>query len=288
MSPNLIGAMLMMASMACFTFNDVATKSVGVHMPLFQMLFLRGLISTVLIAILARTLGRMHFRIAPRDWGFIAIRSTAEVVTAWFFLNALFNMQLANLTAIMQALPLTVTLGTALFFGEQVGWRRMLAIVVGFCGVLLIVRPGTDGFNVYALYGLAAVLCVTVRDLATRKLSPGVPSMTVTLCAILSVMVFSGFASLATPWVPVTPQFAALIALAAFFILGGYYFSVATMRTGDVSFIAPFRYTGLIWALLLGYIVFGDWPDRVTLLGAGIVVAMGLFTLYRERALLRR
>ncbi|MEP4979351.1 DMT family transporter [Ascidiaceihabitans sp.] len=287
MSPNLAGAVLMMASMACFTFNDAATKSIGTQMPLFQMLFLRGVLSTILILFLARTLGTVHFRIRRDDWLLIALRCVAEVVTAYFFLNALFNMQLANLTAILQALPLTVTLGTALFFGEKVGWRRMLAIVVGFSGVLLIVRPGTDGFNVYALYGLAAVMCVTVRDLATKKLSKDVPSMTVTLCAILSVMVFSGFASLATPWVPVTPQFAGLIALAALFILGGYYFSVATMRTGDVSFIAPFRYTGLIWSLLLGWLIFGDWPDGLTMLGAGIVVAMGLFTLYRERALLK-
>jgi S-adenosylmethionine uptake transporter len=288
MSPNLIGALLMMGSMLCFTLNDVATKSIGTQLPLFQMLFLRGILTTAMILMLARTLGGMHFRIHRRDWGLIAIRSTAEVITAYFFLTALFNMQLANLTAILQALPLTVTLGSALFFGEAVGWRRMLAIVIGFCGVLLIVQPGTEGFNSYSLYGLAAVACVTVRDLATRRLSKDVPSMTVTLLATLSVMTCAGLASTFTPWEAVSPTNGALIAMASVFILGGYYFSVRTMRVGDVSFIAPFRYTGLITALVLGWVVFGDWPNGWTLLGAGVVVAMGLFTLYRERALLRR
>ena len=168
------------------------------------------------------------------------------------------------------------------------GWRRMLAIVIGFCGVLLIVQPGTEGFNSYSLYGLAAVACVTVRDLATRRLSKDVPSMTVTLLATLSVMTCAGLASTFTPWEAVSPTNGALIAMASVFILGGYYFSVRTMRVGDVSFIAPFRYTGLITALVLGWVVFGDWPNGWTLLGAGVVVAMGLFTLYRERALLRR
>ena len=202
---------------------------------------------------------------------------------AYFFVTALFNLPLANVTAILQVLPLTVTLGSALFFKEAVGWRRMSAILIGFIGMLLIVRPGSDGFNLYSIYALMAVLSVTVRDLATRRLSSDVPSMTVTLSASLTVMIISGVASLATPWVGISALNGLMIVGASVFILGGYYFSVRVMRVGDVSFIAPFRYTGLVWALILGWFVFGDWPTNLTLLGAGIVVATGLFTLYRER-----
>jgi S-adenosylmethionine uptake transporter len=284
MSANQIGALFMMASMACFVMNDTLFKVTDGAVPLFQLLFLRGILTTTLVIVLVRRLGSLHFNIARRDWGLIGLRSAAEMGAAYFFVTALFNLPLANVTAILQVLPLTVTLGSALFFKEAVGWRRMTAILIGFIGMLLIVRPGSDGFNLYSIYALMAVLSVTVRDLATRRLSNDVPSMTVTLSASVTVMIFSGVASLATPWVGISALNGLMIVGASVFILGGYYFSVRVMRVGDVSFIAPFRYTGLVWALILGWFVFGDWPTNLTLLGAGIVVATGLFTLYRERA----
>ncbi|ASM73417.1 MULTISPECIES: DMT family transporter [Roseobacteraceae] len=288
MSPNVFGALLMMASMACFTFNDTVIKMTDGALPLGQLLTLRGIFSTVLIFALARYLGALRFDLRRRDWILVGIRSTSEISAAYFFITALMNMPLANISAIMQALPLTVTLGSALVFRESVGWRRAVAIGVGFVGMLLIVRPGTDGFNVWSLYGLLAVLSVTVRDLSTRRLSPDVPGMTVTLSAALAVLLFFAAFSLGETWQPVTPRLWAMLAGSAVFVFGGYYFSVQVMRTGDIAFIAPFRYTGLIWALLLGWLVFGDWPAPLTLLGAGIVVGMGLFTLYRERQLLKR
>lgn len=288
LSPNLAGALLMIAGMACFTLNDTLMKATGGEVPLFQLLFLRGLLASVLIAGLAWARGSLHLRIERRDWKIIAIRSVSEVAAAYFFVTALLNMPLANITAILQVLPLTVTLGSALFFREPVGWRRMLAIVIGFCGMLLIVRPGPDGFSIWSAYALISVLCVTVRDLSTRRLSRAVPSLMVTLCASTSVFVAAGLASLGTPWEPVAPEMTQLIVLAAIFVVGGYFFSVQVMRVGDVSFVAPFRYTGLIWALILGWLVFGDWPKPLTLIGAAIIVGTGLFTLYRERSLLRR
>jgi len=283
MSANQIGALFMMASMACFVMNDTLFKVTDGAVPLFQLLFLRGILTTTLVIVLARRLGSLHFNIARRDWGLIGLRSAAEMGAAYFFVTALFNLPLANVTAILQVLPLTVTLGSALFFKEAVGWRRMTAILIGFIGMLLIVRPSSDGFNLYSIFALMAVLSVTVRDLATRRLSSDVPSMTVTLSASLTVMIFSGVASLATPWVGISALNGLMIVGASVFILGGYYFSVRVMRVGDVSFIAPFRYTGLVWALILGWFVFGDWPTNLTLLGAAIVVTTGLFTLYRER-----
>ena len=288
MSPNVSGAMLMMASMACFTINDTFIKATNGELPLFQLLFLRGILATAFIGALAGLRGALRARLARRDWGLIALRSTAELGAAYFFVSALIMMPLANITAILQMLPLTVTLGSALFFGEPVGWRRMGAIVIGFCGMLLIVRPGTEGFTIWSVYALAAVGCVTVRDLSTRRMSARVPSLLVTFSASMTVLVASGLASIGAEWAPVTGHLGGLILGSSLFIVGGYYFSVQVMRQGDVSFIAPFRYTGLIWALLLGWLVFGDWPVPLTLIGAGIIVATGLFTLLRERQLLRR
>ena len=284
MSSNQIGALFMMASMACFTLNDAFMKVTDGAIPLFQLLFLRGILTTILIVALALWLKSLHFNIARRDWKLIAMRSAAEMATAYFFITALFNMPLANVTATLQALPLTVTLGGALFFREAVGWRRMSAILIGFLGMLLIVRPRSEGFNIYGIYALLAVLGVTVRDLVTRQLSADAPSMTVTLAASLTVMTFSGIASTASPWAPISGTHALMVIGSSICIFVGYYFSVRVMRVGDISFTAPFRYTGLIWALILGWLVFGDWPTNLSLLGAGIVVATGLFTLYRERA----
>jgi len=288
MSPNMAGALLMIASMACFTLNDTLIKLTDGAVPLFQLIFLRGLLTTALILGTKGRLGPMHLDIDRRDWAVIAVRSGAEIAAAYFFLSALFNMPLGNVTAILQVLPLSVTLASALVLREAVGWRRMLAILIGFCGVMLIVKPGADGFNIWSIYALIAVACVTVRDLATRQLSKGVPSMTVTLVTAGSITVAAGLASLTTPWMPVPGDVGLLIAGASVFVLGGYFFSIQVMRVGDVSFVAPFRYTGLIWALILGWFVFGDWPGWMTLLGAFIVVTTGIFTLYRERKVLAR
>ncbi|MEO1363630.1 MAG: DMT family transporter, partial [Pseudomonadota bacterium] len=222
------------------------------------------------------------------DWGRVAVRSAAEVGAAYFFISALLNMPIANVTAILQALPLTVAVAAALVFGEPLGWRRMVAIGVGFVGVVLIVRPGAEGFSVWSLYALGAVASVTVRDLATRRLSAAVPTMSVTLMAAVTMTTFFGLFSVGETWTALDLRLAALIVGAAFLIIGAYWFSVQVMRQGDIGFIAPFRYTGLVFALILGLLVFGDWPDVLTLLGAGIVVATGLFTLWRERQLSRR
>ncbi|HHC29639.1 MAG TPA: DMT family transporter [Rhodobacterales bacterium] len=153
---------------------------------------------------------------------------------------------------------------------------------------MLIVRPGAAGFNAYALWGLGAVALVTIRDLAARRLSPHTPSVFVALFAAVLITLAAGAVTLTQGWAPVSAPAAGRIGLAAVFILVGYLASVAVMRVGEIGFTVPFRYTGLIWALMLGWLLFGDWPDRITLIGAGIVVGTGLFTLHRERRLARR
>ena len=287
-SDNLTGALLMMGSMAAFTLNDTAMKLMAGEVPLFQLLFLRGLLTSCAVAVIAWKMGVLTARVPRRDWGLIALRTLAETGAAYFFLTALFNMPIANVTAILQALPLVITLAAALVFGEPVGWRRIVAIMVGFVGVMLIVRPGAADFNFYSVYTLIAVACVTVRDLSSRRLSRDVPSIFVTLITSVSIMVFFGLAGLGAGWVPMSAPQLGLTAGAALFIIGGYLFSIMVMRVGEISFVAPFRYTGLLWALVLGWVAFGEWPGLLTLIGAAIVVGSGLFTLYREAQLGRK
>lgn len=284
MTPNSKGALLMMGSMAAFTLNDTLVKVALQDLPLFQLVTIRGLLASVMIFLLARHLGALHLNFSRRDKGLVAVRSLAELLATFFFLTALKYMPLANVTAVLQALPLTVTLGAALLFGEQIGWRRVLAIVIGFAGMLLIVRPGPEGFTLYSIYALIAVASITARDLITRRMSPNVPSMVVTLATSISVALAAAVASMFEGWVPVPPETGLLVVAASVLILMGYLFSVMVMRVGEVGFIAPFRYSGLIWALGLGWFVFGDWPDVITMLGVGLIVGAGLFTLFRERA----
>lgn len=283
MQDNTRGALLMMGSMACFVVNDACMKAVGDRLPLFQILVIRGVATSVMIWLLARSLGALTCRLSRYDWGLVLLRTACEAGAAYFFLTALFNMPLANATAILQVLPLTVTLGAALFLRERIGWRRMLAIGLGFAGMLLIVRPGPEGFSLYSIYALLAVLCVTARDLVVRRMSRDVPSMTVALIGALGVLVFAIVGSLTVTWQPVSWADAGFLAGASVFVLGGYVFSVWVMRVGEVSFVAPFRYTSLIWALLIGLFMFQDWPDSITLTGAAIVVGSGVFTLLRTR-----
>lgn len=287
-SDNMTGAMLMMASMAAFTINDMLMKMLADAAPLYQLLFMRGVLMSLTVTVLVWWMKAYPRGIPTRDWVLIALRALAETCAVFFFLTALFNMPLANITAILQALPLTITLAAAVFLKEPAGWRRMTAILVGFVGVMLIVRPGAADFNVYSIYGLAAVVCVTCRDLVTRRLSLQTPSLFVTLVTTVAVMLIFGALSLSETWVPMVARDLGILVTAAAFVTIGFLSAVMVMRVGEVSYTTQFRYSGLLWALLLGWIAFGDWPDKVTMAGAFLVVGSGMFTLFREGRLARR
>jgi drug/metabolite transporter (DMT)-like permease len=288
LSENTIGALLMMASMAAYTLNDTLMKSLSGHVPLFQVIFLRGCLTSAAVAVIAWRMGAFTKRVSRRDTGAIFLRVLGEVGGTYFFLTALYHMPLANVTSLLQALPLAITLTAALVFRERIGLPRLGAITVGFIGVMLIVRPGAEGFNVYALYWLAAVGCLTLRDLATRSLSRQTSSMLVTFATSITVMTVFGLGALGGEWVPLGRADWLTICGAATLIVGGYLTSIMVVRVGDIGFTAPFRYTAILWALLLGWLAFGDWPAPIVLVGAGIVVASGLFTLYREARLGRK
>lgn len=298
-SDNLRGVAYMGLSMLAFTANDTFMKSVTADVPLFQVIFLRGLIAISGLVVMGLLTGAFRQRLVGGDWRLIALRSVAEIFATITFLTALLHMELANLSAIMQALPLAVTLAAALVFGEQIGWRRLSAIAVGFAGVMIIIRPGTASFDLWSLMGVASVLCVVVRDLSVRRLGPHVPSIIVALGAAVLVAVMGlglsmvptaglgpGFDGL-TGWQALTAGQGLKVAGAGAFLIVGYLCAVTAMRWGDIGVVAPFRYTSLLWAILLGFVAFGALPDGWTVAGATIVVASGVYTLLRERKLRR-
>lgn len=298
-SDNLRGVGYMCLSMLAFTVNDTFMKSVTSEVPLFQVVFLRGILACLGLIAVGLATGVFRQSLTHADKRLITIRSMADVLATITFLVALQHMPLANLSAIMQALPLVLTLAAALVFGDRIGWRRLLAILAGFVGVMIIIRPGTDAFTVWSVLGVLSVLCVVLRDLSVRKLGAHVPSVVVALGAAVFVAVMGlGFSLLParavgldlqglSGWTLLTAGQGARIFGAAAFVIVGYLCAVTAMRSGDMGVVAPFRYTSLLWAVILGFVAFGDLPDGWTLVGSAIVVASGIYTLLRERKLRR-
>jgi drug/metabolite transporter (DMT)-like permease len=283
LSPNQRGALFMVISQAAFTLNDTLVKIATGYLPVSQIMLVRGLFATTLMLALVWRLG--HFRplrtaLNPT----VALRVIGEVGGTVFFLLALAHLPLANASAVFQSLPLVVTMGAALVLGEYVGPRRWLAIAVGFVGVMIIVRPGLEGFNAFSIYVLLSVLFCTLRDLVTRLLPADLPTTYVSLLTAVSVTVTGGVMVIFQgDWEPLNTSVIAILAGAAVLILIGYQTVILSTRTGDLSYVAPFRYTALLWAIGAGFIVFGSLPDALTLVGSAIVVASGIYMVYRER-----
>ena len=271
--------------MSAFVLNDAFVRLAGNSLPLAQILFLRGVLTTLVLLTFAIHLGTFQVRVIKKDKWKIFFRSVAEALTAYFFLTAVLNMPFANVTALLQILPMTVTLAAALVFKEKVGLIRIILIIIGFLGVILIINPSADGFNLYSGYALIAVILITTRDLITRKLSVEVPTLLPTVSASFGVLLFSIILMAKTPIQPLNIQNSFFILLAAFFIIFGYYTAVLVMRVGDISFISPFRYSAIIFALILGLIFFNEWPDLIALIGIFIVTAAGGFLLYKNHAI---
>ena len=283
LTDNVFGAILMAISMLSFVSNDALMKFLFETISVEQGIFMRGLVSVPLLAFIAYLRKSLFIRIDRRNWRVVITRAFAELAATMAFLTALSKMPLANITAILQALPLTVTMFAAIFFGEQVGWRRWSAILAGFIGVLIIIRPGGEGFNEYAVLAIIAVACVTVRDAITRRLDRSVPSLFVAFASAIPIFLLGGITTATTGWTAVSGAMIGVVVIAAIAITCGYLFAVMAMRNGEISFVAPFRYTGMIWAILFGFLLFGDLPDAATLLGTLIVIVMGVYAFHRER-----
>jgi len=284
---NAIGVLAMLGSMAAFVVNDVAVKIASDALPLGEIIALRNLFSTLALTVVMFALPGI---IGPLSWPrrlpgrLIALRVFGEIVATILFLAGLVALSIGDVTAIAQVAPLGMTAAAALFLGERVGWRRWTATVVGFLGVALIVRPGSAAFSVAGAMVLLSVLFVVVRDLATRLIPPDVSTgfigLTSTVSGIAAGILLLPFEI----WLIPTAGQLAVTALSGIFLALAFALLVVGLRTGDVSIVSPFRYTVIVFALIAGYVVWGDTPDGLALLGTAIVCGAGLYTLHRERA----
>jgi drug/metabolite transporter (DMT)-like permease len=287
-SSNVRGIVAMIASQASFIVNDALIKLATRELPGGQAICVRGVAAFLIAITLASAFGQLGPWPTRREAPLIALRNVGEIGSTFFYLFALFNMPIADATAILQFLPLAITAGAAMFLGEPVGWRRWTATLVGLIGVLIVIRPGTSAFTVWSLLALAGVGFSMLRDLTTRQIPTRFPTMFLVVLSAatvtLSALTFAPFET----WV--VPSSRALLTLgaAAVFLLGGYYFIIDAMRHGEVAVVAPFRYSVILFAIVAGLLLFGERPDTMALVGTAIVVAAGLYTFLRERKLKRR
>ena len=273
---NLRGALAMLGATGLFIVNDAMIKLAAEGLPAAQTIGVRGVFATVwvFLALLATGLWRqMHLALERRTVG----RSLLDVGSTFTYLIALFNMPLALAVAIGQTSPLMILALSVVFLGERVGWQRWAAVVVGFAAVLLVVRPGGEGFSWWAGLSLLATAVNAARDIYTRVIPQRVPSLVITFATAVAVMATGLVATAVGGWVAMSGAQWALLFAASVFLAGAYHLVIVAMRHGEVSFVGGFRYASLPAAALTGWLVWGHLPDGLAVLGMLVIVAAGLY-----------
>ncbi len=281
---NLRGAVLMTLSMLGFAIEDMFIKLMAETLPTWEIVAALGLggaaaFGAALLLRRERLVSRAMF---DRR---VALRNAGELVGTLGFVTAITLTPISQASAILQATPLAVTLGAALFLGDPVGWRRWSAIIVGFFGVVLVIRPGLDGFDVLSVFAVIGVAGLALRDLATRLVPGGVSSFQLSFLAFLTLVPAAALLALITGAAAVMPGPRDLALMVGAVGVGAlaYYAIVAAMRVGEVSFVTPFRYSRMLFALAVGMAAFGERPDLPMLIGSAMIVGSGIYTIWRER-----
>lgn len=283
---NMRSAVLMVLAMLGFAIEDMFIKQLAGTLPIGQIIGTFGAGGSVVFALLCKLQGDPLFTPAMREPS-VLLRNAGELIGTLGFMTAITLIPLSTASAILQATPLIVTLGAALFFGETVGWRRWSAIFVGLLGVLLIIRPGMNDFDWLSLLALQGVLGLALRDLATRRVKVQTSSTQLSFLAFLTLVPVSVILTWATdrPFVAIDGHQALVMFCAILIGALAYLGIVLAMRVGEISFVTPFRYSRLVFALIIGVVVFSERPDTLTLIGAAVIVVSGIYTVWREHRL---
>ena len=283
-SDNLTGILLMLAAMALFAVEDLFLKWLAVDLALGQIILISGLLGAPVFVLMAWRAGQGIF-VKDALHPAVITRNIGEMVGTASFVAALAIAPLGTVAAVLQAMPLAVTMGAALIFGESVGWRRWTAIGVGFLGVLLVIQPGADGFQAASLLVLITVAGMSVRDLAARAIPARVTTAQVSAWGLMAVTVLgAGMLAVTGGGRAVSAVEVVILLGAVVFGTAGYWAITSATRTGEVAVVAPFRYSRLVFSMTLGVVFLTERPNALTLVGAGLIVASGLYAFARERA----
>ena len=281
-SENTKGAFLISLAAACYVMSDIFMKFLSSEISMFQITFLRGLLVTFFLFSYCYISKASFFIREWKDRFVIGIRSILEVIMTYTFLAALFNMNVANANAILQLIPLMVLLGSFAFLRQSPKTHEWIAVLVGCLGAVIIIRPGALDFNFYTIHALVAVFCLAARDLLTVRLNKKIPSNIVAFYSAL-MLTLASFLLSKEPVNFGDLSNSLFILYTAIFVSIGYIASVAAMRFGDVTFVSPFRYTALLWAMAMGFIFFQEIPKFTTLLGGLIIILAGTYIFYKSK-----
>jgi len=284
MSPaaNRRGILAMLAAMFFFITNDTLLKLASASLQPGQIMAVRGVFATMMALGIVAATGELR-NVKRLASPFVLLRAGLESCVAFLFITSLAQLPIANITAITQSTPILMTLAMVMLGLERVRWRRWTAILTGFLGVLVVVRPGAEGFNVYALVALAAAVLVAARDIATRFVPGEVPSTVVTLSTTSAVGLAGLIAGLGESWHWLSPRELAFILGAAVLVTLGNLAVIVAFRGTDVSVVGPFRYSVILWAILSGFLVWGELPDAIAFVGIALIVGSGVYMIHREQ-----
>lgn len=286
-SANYRGILAMIASSASFAANDACTKIAAMRLPSSEIMVIRGIFMVLLV--LAIIVVREEFaRIRLAADRVVILRALAETFTGFAIIIALGLMPIANVIAILLVQPFLLTVLAVFIFKETVGWRRWTAVLAGFSGMLLIVKPATDAFEAASMIALLAALMALSRDLLTRRIGAAVPTTVITLASAGMGVVIGLAGAAVEPWRAPDLYTIAILALAAVFLVLAFIFIVIAFRNTDMSAVAPFRYTIVVFGVIFGIILFAEIPDAYSFTGMGLIVAAGLYMLHRETMLRRQ
>ena len=278
------GIACMVGGGALLTLNDGTVKWLSADYPIGEIMTLRGLFVFLPVALIAWRGGGLR-ALEIRNLGAQGARAGLTMLSTVFYLTALAVMPIADTIAITFAGPLFLTMLAPPLLGERVGWRRWTAVIVGFMGVVVMVRPGTGSLQAIALLPVGAALMGAVRDIITRRITSHAvtaESSVAILCFTTLVVTLAGLLTLPFGWrMPSTVDFG-LLALSGFLIGAAHYLLIEAFRFAEAGLIAPFKYLSIVWAVVFGFLVWGDIPDRWIVVGAGLVIGSGLYIFHRE------
>jgi drug/metabolite transporter (DMT)-like permease len=282
MTENLRGIVAVLVASAAFVLNDAFVKLVSAELASGEIIVVRGALATAMLAAGVVAFGAVR----PLSLLFtpmMLLRLASAAGGTVFIVISLRYLPLATVVTVLQVTPLAVTAGAAIIYGERVGWRRWLATLTGFVGVVLIVKPD-GGFAAAAYLALAMLVFSTLRDLTTRGLHHDIPSIFVAAASAAAVMLAGILVTpFDEPWRMPSGLAWGFMTVSAACLFVANTAIIMALRTGEMSVIAPFRYVMVPLSILLGYWLWGDMPDAIAFLGIGLVLAAGFYTLHRER-----
>lgn len=277
----------MVAATALFCVGDALMKLVATTLPTTETMFVRSMTAAVITCCFAHWSGAflaLRRALTPA----MGLRAGGDVTASLFFQAALGRMQFADIMAVLQMAPLMLTAGSAVFLGEKVGWRRWSAVATGLFGAMLIIKPGTNAFAWWSIAAVLAVAFGTLRDIATRRIDPTLPTVLIMALSASAVAIASLCGALIESWAQPSPREFLMLVCAGVLSMLGQLCLITSVRAAEISVVAPFRYAGIVWALILGLAIWGHVPDAIAMLGICAVAAAGIYTFHRESVVRRR